>query len=207
MRIKITILLGSLAIAAALLVVLLQSPLTVAATNGAQVTGDLAVVDHAGSYCQPGEVLPRGTTAIRLSLGATTGPRIIVSALAGSRTVADGTVGSGWYGNAVTVAVRPPRHQYSDITICARFSSLTGEVGVEGERSGSRVDGARVIPGRMRIAYLRPIRRSWLSLAPTVFERLEIGRAASGSWVLVAIVALIASAIVLAWLALTRELM
>jgi hypothetical protein len=206
-RIKITLAIGLTLTAAAVIAVLQRSPLTVAASNGIPVTSQLGAVRGAGAYCQPDEALPARISAIRLSLGATTGPRIAVTVLSGKRLITSGTVASGWYGSAVTVPVRPLPHAHSPVTICARFRALNGIVAVLGVTAGPTVAGrGGFLPGRLRIVCLRPANRSWWSLAGSVIDHLALGRAVSGRWVVFAIVALIATAIALASLALSREL-
>jgi hypothetical protein len=206
-RIRITLAIGLTLTTAAVVVVLQRSPLTAAASNGIQVTSHLGAVNGAGAYCQPDEELPAHISAIRLSLGATTGPRIVVTVLSGKRLITSGAVASGWYGSAVTVPVRLLPQAHSPVTICTRFHALNGIVGVLGEAAGPTVAGRDgFLPGRLSIVYLRPGDRSWWSLAGSVIDNMALGRAASGRWVVFAIVALIVTAIALASLALTREL-
>ncbi|MFI5004287.1 MAG: hypothetical protein ACHQE6_04665 [Solirubrobacterales bacterium] len=206
MRIKITLAVGLALTAIAVSAVLRHSPLTVAATNGVQAASGFGVVRGAGAFCQPGETLPRGISAIRLSFAATTGPRIAVTVSSGSHVITGGTIGSGWYGSAVTVPVQPLRRPHPDVTICARFDSLTGAVVVAGEHVGAAPGRDGFVPGRLGIAYLRPGGGSWWSRAGSVIDHLALGRAASGRWIVLPIVALIAAAIALASVALTREL-
>jgi hypothetical protein len=192
--------------AIAVFVVLQRSPLTVAATNGVHAVSELKVVGQATVLCQPGQALPRDTSAIRLSFGAITGPKLVVTVLSGKRVITGGTTGSGWYGSAVTVSVRPLLRAYSNVTVCTHFGALTGDVGVLGERSGLASGDRGWVHGLLSVTYLRPGHRSWWSLAGSVIDHIALGRGASGIWIVFAIVALIASAIALASLALTREL-
>jgi Predicted membrane protein (DUF2142) len=206
-RIRVTLAVGLALTAMAVFAVLRHAPLTVAGGNGVQPVTQLGVVQQAGAICQRGEALPRDITAIRLPFEASTGPRIAVTVFSGRRVITGGAIASGWYGSAVTVAVRPLPHAYSDVKICAGFGSLTGEVFVRGEpasRGALGRDGS--LPGQLSIVYLRPGGRSWWSLAGSVIDRMALGRAASGTWIVFPIVALIATAIALASLALTREL-
>jgi hypothetical protein len=205
-RIKLTLALGLGLTATAVGAVLRPAPLSAAATNGVQAGTPFGLVHGAGAFCQPGEALPRGTTAIRLSFAATTGPRIAVTVSSGGHPITSGAIGAGWYGSAVTVPVRPLPRPHADVTICARFDSLTGYVVVSGERGSAELDREGFAPGRLSIVYLRPGGRSWWSLAGSVIDHMALGRAMSGTWIVFAVAALISTAIVLASLALTREL-
>jgi hypothetical protein len=191
----------------AVFAVLQHSPLIAAGSNGVEASTELGVVQGAGSYCQPGERLPRRISALRLSFAATTGPKIVVAVSSHRRVVTSGTIGSGWYGASVTVAVRPLRRAYSDVTVCAHFDSLTGDVDVLGEQASAAAPGAGgLVPGKLRIVYLRSSTKSWWSLAGWVIGHIALGRAPSGTWIVFAIVVLVAAAVALAALALTQEL-
>src|SRR5450759_2226166 len=86
--------------------VLSASAPTVLASNSVSASEVLTVYGRSAGACQTGERLPRGTLAIRLSLGGFTGPRVTVAALSGTRVVTSGERGSGWAGQTVTVPVR-----------------------------------------------------------------------------------------------------
>jgi hypothetical protein len=205
-RIKLTLAVGLALTAIAVSAVLGHAPLTAAAANGVQAASAIGVVQGAGAFCQPGETLPRDITAIRLSFTATTGPEIAVTVSSGGRLITSGAIGSGWYGSAVTVPLKPLSRSHSNVSICARFDSLTGDVLVAGERAGTELGSDGFLPGRLSVVYLRPGGVSWWSLAGSVIDHMALGRAASGTWIVIPIVALIAAAIVLALVALTREL-
>ena len=209
MRIKVVLTAVLTLIALAVLVVLLRSPSTVAATNGIEPTTVLGIATHDGSACQAGETLPAGITAIRITLDAPIGPRVSVEALAGQRIVTEGTQGTAWYGSAVTVPVTPTRRAFAHVTVCFQLRFVGGYVALRGADSPRAVaataDG-RSLPGRLGISYLRPARESWWTLAPTVMRHMGLGRAASGTWIALPIAALIATAIAVASWVLVREL-
>jgi hypothetical protein len=206
-RIKVILAAGLTLTAVAVFAVLRQSPLTAAGSNGIPPVAQLGTVQGAGAYCQPGETLPRDISAVRLSFGATTGPTVAVTVSANGHVVTSGQTGAGWYGSAVTVPVRLLHRSYSNVTICARFGVITGDVGALGEQAGeAEPAGDGFVSGRLRIVYLRPSTNSWWSLASSVIDHMALGRAASGTWVAFAIAALIAAAIVLASVAITWEL-
>jgi hypothetical protein len=208
-RIKIVLVGGLVLTAIAALAVLQHAPLTVAATNGVVPEIALSSPSEDVSACQRNEALPRGTSAIRLGLEATTGPRVAVTVLAGSRVLTSGTQGTSWFGSEVTIPVRPVDRALSHVTVCFHISLLTGIVTLGGVRTdpslAATVDG-RTLPGRFRIVYLRPSGRSWWSLAGLVIQHMGLGRAASGSWIAIPIAALMVVAIALGSLLVVREL-
>ena len=211
MRINTVLATGLALIAVAVFLALLHSPATVAATNGVSPTKIVAAANaHSdATACQYRETLPRGTSAIRLALDATTGPPVSVEVYAGSHIVTRGTVGSGWYGSTVTVPVKPVDQTYAPVKLCFGLSELSGNVFLFGSYAGPHagtVAGGKVLRKRMRVEYLRPLNRSWWSLAAAVIRHMGLGRAASGTWIVLLITALMAGAIVLGVWVSSREL-
>lgn len=201
---------GLTLLAVAIGLTLSRSPATVAATNkphGRQES-PIASTRRRTSYCQAGETLPRGTSAIRISLGAAIGPRVGLLASAGGHIVASGEQDSGWTGWVLAVPVRPLSHTVAGVTICASFAPAHETVILYGKRTqaaiATREDG-RPTQGRMWVEYLRPGTRSWASLASSVVRNMGFGRAWSG-WgvVLVALLLLAAVATLTARLVLTE---
>lgn len=196
MRTKGTLSAGLALTAIAVFIVLQHSPLTAVTSNGVRPESELGVVVKPGAICQGGERLPRDISAIRLSIVASTGPRVNVTASSNGHVITGGTVGAGWYGSAVTVPVRQLSRAYSGVKVCANFGSLVGDVGVLGEPSR----------GQMGVTFLRSGNTSWWSLAGSVIHHMTLGRATSGTWIVFAIIALMGTAIALASLAVTSEL-
>jgi hypothetical protein len=107
----------------------------------------------------------------------------------------------------VTIAVRPLPRAHADVTLCAHLGSLTGDVAALGEPAGTGTTAPdRSLSGRLSVAYLGTSARSWWSRAGAILDRLALGRAASGRWIVAPIVAFTLAAIALAARALTREL-
>lgn len=174
-------------IAAALGVTLSGSPLVVARANSTSPAGPLAETYSAAGACQAGEVLPAGTSAIRLTLSSDAGPRVRVSVLSGSHVITSGTAASGWTSGAVTVPVRPVARAASNVRICFGLGPTREQVAIVGSPT-SRVVAAiasqgRALPGRIRIEYLRAGDSSWWSLASSVARRMGLGRAPAGAWI------------------------
>jgi hypothetical protein len=208
-RIKIVVATGLALTAIAVLATLLHAPETVVAANGMPSNTEIATAAEAVGVCQRGETLLSGTSAIRLQIEATTGPRIDLEVLENGLIVTRGTLGTGWYGSVATVPVPPLEHTVQRATICFRLTELTGWVVMQGGKTKQAIaatSSGKPLPGRLRITYLRPSHTSWWSLAGTVIQHLSLGRAASGTWIVIPIAALASAAIVLgAWL-LVREL-
>jgi hypothetical protein len=180
-----------------------RSPATVAATNKhhAQQESPISSTRRPTSYCQAGETLPRGTTAIRISLGASIGPRVRLLVSVGGRVVTGGEQDSGWTGWVVAVPVRPLSHTLAGVTICASFAPTHETVILLGKRTQAAIaarEGGRPTQGRMWIEYLRPGTRSWASLASSVVRNMGFGRAWSGRGIVLVALLLLAAVAILA---------
>lgn len=209
--VKIALAVGLGITALAIGVVLSQSPLTVAATNSVATEDTLATTNLSVSSCQVGERLPAGTVAIRLSLGAFTGPRVTVKALAGNRVVTSGQRGSGWDGLVVTVPVKAVSQTISPVSICFAFTLAGDEVlTAYGTRAGPAATAHRGngegLKGRVRIDYLKEGQSSWLALVPSVAKRMGLGRAWSGTGIVFLVLVLMLASTVLASRLILREL-
>jgi hypothetical protein len=192
-------------------VVLSSSPQVVLASNSIPLRTELATTASNSSACQSGEGLARGTDAIRISLGAFTGPSLNVEALSGGRVVTSGARGSGWDGQTVTVPVRAVSHATSHVRICFAIPTSGGE-GVEllGLRtpgaSAARAADGQALSGRVRIEDLGDGHTSWLTLLPRVARNMGFGRAWSGVWVVLLVAILMFAATALASRLILREL-
>jgi hypothetical protein len=75
---------GLALLAIAIGLVLTRSPASVALSNGVSSKQQLVSLENGSAdYCQAGESLPAGVSAVRLSLEAFTGPAVKVNVLAG----------------------------------------------------------------------------------------------------------------------------
>lgn len=189
---------------------LLRSPLTLARTNGTPTKEyGLADTSRGASYCQRGELLPRGTTAIRFWLDAAHGPRVRVLVSADGHRITGGEVGSGWTSRVVTVPVRALPHDVSGATVCMSFQVHDETLTLFGKPAPSAeatYEGRTALPGTMAIEYLRPGTRSWASLIPSVFRDMGYGRAAPGPGLVFVALALLAAVVALASDLIMREL-
>lgn len=211
-RVGLAVGLAATAIAAA--IVLSGSPPVLAGSNGVTPVPypPLTSVPGAGRGCQAGETVPAGTSAVRLSLEASAGPRVSAAVLAGGRAIAHGVSAQGWLGRVVTVPLASParlERTARHATVCFSFAGAEERVSLLGVRTPPRRaarSGARVLPGRIAVEYVRAGTSSWWSLAPSVARRLGLGRAWAGTWVAAVVALLATTAIVLAsWLVLRES--
>jgi hypothetical protein len=182
----------------------------VARTNGVLEKGKLAETYSAARACQSGEVLPAGTSAIRLALESGLGPRLSVAVLSGGRTLTRGAVGSGWISSTVTVPVRPVSRAVSNVRVCFSFGRTGERVALIGSPSSSTVavkdNEGHALPGRIEIEYLRPGSDSWWSLAHAVARRMGLGRAPSGGWIVLTLLAFMGTVVAISsWLVLRES--
>jgi hypothetical protein len=208
-RIKLVLAAGLVAAVIGNFASLLHAPRLVVATNGVQAMTKLTLASDGERICQAGETLPSGTSAIDLTLEAVTGPLVNVEVLAGRALITSGTRGTAWYGTEVTVPVKPLRHGYSHATVCFRLHDLTGVVPVRGQNTAPKLAAtasASTLPGRFGVSYLRNGNSSWLAQAGSVITHVGFGRAASGSWIVFPIVALMLAAIAFGCYLIVREL-
>jgi hypothetical protein len=166
--------------------VLSRSPLTVAGANS--IRAPLyrnGTVLPSSSDCQAGGTVPRGTSAIRVSLGANANPRISVVVLAGTQLVTHGRLSAGGGLNAsVTVPVKPVSSTVHDALVCTTLGPSPEVIGVRGIPTRTSTDGLYSLEDmRLRFEYLRPGARSWWSMASSIAHRFGLGRAAGGTWV------------------------
>jgi hypothetical protein len=214
MRIRAALAGGLALIALALVVALSRAPATVVQARSVPPEKQLVTTTEDAGGCQRDEVLPRDTSAIRLGLFAVTTPAVAVkvfagSRAAGSRVIAQGTLAPGWSGEGATVAVNELPRTVSPVTVCFALESLNGEVTMVGRltpAADATVGGGKPLPGRISIEYLRPGHRSWWSLAVSVARRLGLGRAASGTWNALLVVALAATVLSLSSWLVVRDL-
>jgi hypothetical protein len=208
MRIKVTLAVGLALIAVAFVVTLTHAPLTVVG-SGVATEHTLVSTTKPAAACQARETLPRGTTALRVSLTAALGPRVAVKVLSGSRVIARGATPAGWSDASVTVPVRPLPHTVAPVKVCFAMTQMNGKVAMRGTPTASALAARSTegpLPGRMGIEYLRPDASSWWSQATAVAHRLGLGRTASGTWNALLVMALAASFITLSSWLVVKEL-
>lgn len=210
MRIGLALAVGLLVLALAAGVTLSRTPLVTAVENSTSTAHTtVASTTIPTEACQAREVLPQGTSAIRLGLTTVLGPEVMVKVFAARRLLAQGVHGPGWEGASVTVPMRPLTQTFAPVRICFRLSLLNGPVSILGwdtDGAAAAVSEGKPLPGRMHIEYLRPARESWWSMASATAWRLGLGRAASGTWNALLVMALATLLVGLVCWLLKREL-
>lgn len=213
MAVRLALVAGLLAIAAALAATLAHAPLVPVGTNSQVTHTELVTTNGPAQACQGGEVVPRGTAAVRLGLTGVLGPRVTVELYAGRRLLARGTrsASASAEGASVTLPLRPvPQRTLSAVRVCAQLQSVNGPVtmlGIKTTHARAAVGGdGRPLPGRMHVEYLQPSPRSWWDMAGATMRHLGLGRAAPGLWNAVLVLALGALLLALCSWLVVREL-
>ena len=210
----VTLSVGLALLAGATVVVLARSPPRVVRAGtqeGTLVTS--ANASSQGSYlqaCQAGEVLPAGVSGIRLPIWAFFGTNVHVSVYSGSRVLVAGSRGPAWTGSTVTVPVAPLAHAVSPVTVCFRAGPNSQPLYVMGTASSpanaATTATGQPLAGRMDIEYLAPGQGSWWSRIQQVSWNMGLGRAFSGTWIVLLVFALAVASGVLAVRLALREL-
>jgi hypothetical protein len=192
MWVRVAVAAGLVATVAMLVVVLAGSPVVVAGDNGVPAALAVAYTHGAEHGCQPGGTVPRGTSAVRVSLSANAGPSVRVRVLAGSRVVSEGSREAGWgTDETVTIPIVPIRQRILEARVCTSTGPAAEAIQVNGT-----VDGSKVL---LRMEYLLPGHGSWLSLAGTVAHNLGVGHAPGGAWIAVLLVAAMLGVSAVVW--------
>jgi hypothetical protein len=192
---------------AAIGVVLSRSPLTVAGTNSVPADSNVGYLVGDTSRCESSGTLPQGTSAIRITAASNTGPRMTLKALSGSLVLTHGERDAGWGVDAsVTVPVTRLPRTVPDTRICIALGPTLEPVPLRGsDVQTTAANGTTVAPG-FRIEYLRAGQKSWWSLASSTAHRMGLGRAASGTWIVFLVIALMITVATLASRLILREL-
>ncbi|MGD1058356.1 MAG: hypothetical protein ABR992_13190 [Solirubrobacteraceae bacterium] len=189
---------------------LTRSPPLVIRAPAAKPSAVLSPLGGSGEACQAGEVLPAGTTAIRLSLVAYIGARIRLTMYSGSQVVAEGSRGPDWTGTSVTVPVKPLSYSVSNVRLCFDVGPNSETIFLFGNETppgeALTVPTGGQLSGRIDVSYLGAGHGSWWSRILTVARHMGLGRVFSGTWIVLLIVALVAAVGVLAGRLTLREL-
>ncbi len=197
LAVRITMVAGLALLAAGLAIVGRGSPPTVTLASSAPVDAKLGFSYGPDGVCQGGEVLPVGTSAIRLLIHSPMiGPRVSVEVFEGARVVARGTRESGWTAGVVTVPVRPLARTTPAVSVCFTFARSPWLVGLTGTltspTTAARYEG-QALAGRVGIEYLQAGHRSWWSRVRSIARQMSFGHAGGGIWIPLLVLALIVS--------------
>jgi hypothetical protein len=208
--VHIVVTLGLLAIALAGVAILAQRAPRRAGTNLTADVGNVVPLAPGRPLCQPAELVPGDTSALRLSASsaAPQGPRLTTTIYGAHGAVSSGTLAAGWRAGIVSIPVARIKSTLQDALVCvADLGSRPIALG------GSVPDGdfyvvvaGKPLSGRLRIEYLRPGRESWLALLPTLVHRFSLAKAdAVRHWAAGAVIVLMLVAIVLAARTMLKE--
>jgi hypothetical protein len=183
-------------------IALARTPLVVASTDGTPLPTEIGATSVPTTVCQPAEIVPRGTTAIRVSLLSLLGPRLSLRATAGNTLVTSGELGYGWTGAVVAIPVARVARTYTHVTICislAKRQQLVNLRGANTKVEPAITEGKQVLPGRMRFEYLRPDKSSWLALVLPTARRIGLTIGGGAGIAIVPLLLLLACAALMSW--------
>jgi hypothetical protein len=200
---RIVVALGLIAIAIAAAAILSQRSQRRSGTNLTADVGYVLTLPAGQQLCEPGELIPGDTGALRLqaSAGALPGPEVAFTVSDARGPLSSGVLKPGWRGGTVTIPLTRVRSTAPGTMIClvnhgARPISLGGSVP---DADFYVVLNGKPLNGRMRIEYMRPGSESWFSLLPTLAHRFSLAKAdAVRHWAAVAAIVLMLLAIVVA---------
>jgi hypothetical protein len=188
---------------------LTRSPSRVVGSGAAPVSL-LGATSGRGEVCQANEVLPADVTAIRLSLAAYFGAKVRVAVSSASRLLTEGRRGPEWTGRSITVPVKPLSRPARHVRVCVSISSNSEAIFFSGSPApigeAATLPNGQSLSGRLDIEYLVPGSGSWWSRILPVARHLGLGRAFSGTWIVLVIAAMVAAVGVLAVRLTLREL-
>lgn len=211
---------------AALAVVLSRSPPAVTRSELPLTNiSELRVRELDLRICQPGEAMPRGTTAVRVVMAAVAGPPVSIEALSGRRVLTRGAKAAGWTAGSVTVPVARVSRAWRQATVCVNVAESYEPVVIAVAPTAPAVAAVArrgplppvepglaatyresPLPGRLIVEYLRPGDSSWWSLVLSVARRMGLGHAAGGTWLALLAALLMAAVAVAASRAILEEL-
>jgi hypothetical protein len=175
----IVLVVGMLAIASAATVILLQRSPRRSGANLTSNRGFVIPVPGGQQLCEPGELVPADTGAIKLTAtpGGVSGPALSVDITGAGGRVGAGRLGGGWRAGAIRIPVSRVTSTVGGTVCVSNLGSQQVDFG------GSAPDSAYVIQiagrpfdGRLRIEYLRPGRESWLQLVPALAHRFSLAK-------------------------------
>lgn len=191
---RVTIVVGLALLAGVCAYALTRAPSQVVRA-GPRAAGLLSGTYHSAEVCQAEEVLPADVSAIRVSLAAYFGAHVRLTAISGSRLVAEGSRGPEWTATSVTIRVKPLRRAVAPVTLCLDIAPNSESIYFFGHPTPER-EAAALLPGgpiggRLQVEYLRPGQGSWWSRITTVARHMGLGRVFSGTWIVLLIAAMV----------------
>lgn len=202
---------GLLAIAVILVVVLSQKAQRRSGTDLTPQSSVAATLLGSQQSCQPDELLPADTAAVRATITAFGQPlpalRLVFTAADG-RVLSSGAVPAGTPAGLVRFPIGYVAHASQNVTVCLRNAgpASIGIIGDYPDPQNHMTVADNDVEGRLRYDFLRRGRESWFQLLPTIVYRWTLAKASIlRHWAWVAIPLLMLFAIGLATVTLVRE--
>jgi 4-amino-4-deoxy-L-arabinose transferase-like glycosyltransferase len=206
LRVAVALAAGLSLIAIAVTVVLSRPPLLAAGVRMTPGRSLLTYQKGGRSICQGDEVLPQGTVAVRLGLGANVGPRVGFAAFSGGRMLTRGEREAGWgIDETVTVPVRRVTRTARDVRVCTTVGPTIEPIEIHEASVPGRAVGAGG-QSELKVEYLRPASRSWLSMVAPITRNMGFGHAPGGALSVLLLLALMAAVVALVSLLVICEL-
>lgn len=190
------LLVGLTLIAVVAAVTLSRSPPVVASENSVPPSTVVAKTNGDSILCQRGERVPSGTIAVRLWVHTNISPEVHVVVRSGSRVITKGGQEPGRLTETIAIPVARVTSAITDASTCFEFGPAVETVLLLGEQVSEPRAGEA--PFRVRVEYLRAGHATWWDMASLVARRIGLGRAPSGSWVVLLPLVLMAVASLLA---------
>jgi len=200
-NVKVTLVVGVVLILAIGALTLTGSPVRTVRV-GTYSNAVLTIVSSDTVVCQPKEVLPKGASAVRISVWAFLGSQVQVKAFSGSRVLTEGTRDADWTTNSVTVPVKPIERTTHNVLLCFSLSPNSEPMLI----IGSKKTLTQSLNGRVGMAYIASGRSSWWSRSLSVARHIGLGHVLSGTWIALFLAMLMAVVCVLAIRLTLREL-
>ncbi|HEX3909328.1 MAG TPA: hypothetical protein VHW67_01335 [Solirubrobacteraceae bacterium] len=208
--VRLVVAIGLPAITIAAIAILAGSAPRRAGTNLTADTGYVLPLDPGRQLCEPAELVPGDTAALRLNIssGAPQGPRLDLTMSNADGPVGVGGLAAGWRSGVLSIPVSRVRTTKQAVMICL-VNRGTTRVAFGGSVPDSGfyvVIGGKPLSGRMRIEYMRPGSETWFSLLPTLVHRFSLAKAdLVRHWAAGAVLVLMLIAIGLAARTIVRE--
>jgi hypothetical protein len=197
---------GILAIVSSATGILLKAAPRRAGANLTTDTGFVVPLPGGQELCDPGEIVPAQTAALRVSAQAgLPAPELRVTVSSGGEPPKSGRLAVGWHTGTLDIPVsRVSRTIVATVCLANRGASDVRFGGSAPNAFTIQIAG-KPFDGRPRVEYMRPGRESWLSLLPALSHRFSLGKsdlvrhwAAAASIVLMLIAVFVALRTVLA---------
>jgi len=208
-QVKLTLGIGVVLLGGVVAVTLTRTPPRVLRV-GSRAETLFTRIDGGAEICQPDEVLPAGSTAVRLQLPAFFGAPVSVRAFSGSREITHGARNPDWTGSSVTIPVTPLRQTITSVRLCFKIGPNSEPLDVVGQKTPRAqmavLDNRSAIGGRLSVEDIGSGSGSWWTRVLAVARHIGLGRALTGTWIALLIAALMAAVGLLALRLTLRDL-